>query len=105
MITGGREHNDGEEHNNSGATTTAFGAWTMGEVSRMSESTCGPGGTVTRCELSSELTALSSASSFEVLSASSPKLTMSSATEFFFSFLPSFTCKSRRRLGLCLRVR
>ena len=43
----------------------------------------GPGGTVTRCELSSELTAFSSASSLGVFSTSSPKLTMSTATEFF----------------------
>mmetsp|Transcript_35373 Transcript_35373/g.112635 ORF Transcript_35373/g.112635 Transcript_35373/m.112635 type:complete len:517 (-) Transcript_35373:111-1661(-) len=64
---------------------------TIGDESRMSDSTCGPGGTVTRCELSSELTALSSASSLAAFSASSPKLIMSMATEFFLSFLPSFT--------------
>ena len=57
----------------------------------MSESTCGPDGTVTKWLLSSELTAFRRASSLGVFSASSPKLMMSIATEFFLSFLPSFT--------------
>mmetsp|Transcript_45383 Transcript_45383/g.105979 ORF Transcript_45383/g.105979 Transcript_45383/m.105979 type:complete len:276 (-) Transcript_45383:414-1241(-) len=65
--------------------------WMIGEERRISDSTCGPGGTVTRWLLSSELTALRSASSFAAFSASSPKLIMSTATEFFLSFLPSFT--------------
>mmetsp|Transcript_10508 Transcript_10508/g.22861 ORF Transcript_10508/g.22861 Transcript_10508/m.22861 type:complete len:410 (+) Transcript_10508:413-1642(+) len=65
--------------------------WMIEDERRMSERTCGPGGTVTRWLLSSELTAFLSASSFAAFSASSPKLMMSIATEFFLSFLPNFT--------------
>mmetsp|Transcript_4914 Transcript_4914/g.12374 ORF Transcript_4914/g.12374 Transcript_4914/m.12374 type:complete len:438 (+) Transcript_4914:109-1422(+) len=60
---------------------------------RTSLSTPVPGGTVTRWLLSFELTAARKASSLAWFSAvaSSPKLTMSMLTLFFFSFLATFT--------------
>mmetsp|Transcript_45969 Transcript_45969/g.146764 ORF Transcript_45969/g.146764 Transcript_45969/m.146764 type:complete len:368 (+) Transcript_45969:216-1319(+) len=60
-----------------------------------------PGGTSTMCELSLLLTAPRSAWSFSALPASSPKLTMSRATLFFFSFLPILTISfSSASIGL-----
>lgn len=67
--------------------------WKMGEPKSMSDKTV-PAGTVTRCELSLLSTAAMRASSFSALASSSPKLTMSSATLFFLSFLPILVSSS-----------
>mmetsp|Transcript_12010 Transcript_12010/g.50523 ORF Transcript_12010/g.50523 Transcript_12010/m.50523 type:complete len:223 (+) Transcript_12010:1913-2581(+) len=67
----------------------------IGDVMSASASTAPvSAGTVSRCELSLELTAPMNASSLALdssLEAASPKATTSTATLFFFSFLPIFT--------------
>mmetsp|Transcript_38192 Transcript_38192/g.93858 ORF Transcript_38192/g.93858 Transcript_38192/m.93858 type:complete len:310 (+) Transcript_38192:192-1121(+) len=66
-------------------------SWRIGDEMMMSERMWGPGGTVRRLLFSLELTAAMKASNFSWFSAVSPKLTTSTATLFFLSFLPSLT--------------
>jgi hypothetical protein len=77
--------------------------WKIGDPKSMSARMV-PAGTVTRWEFSPELTAWTKASSLSVFDSSLPKETMSTATLFFFSFLPTFTSLSCTPLPLSAEV-
>ena len=67
--------------------------WKIGDPKSMSARMV-PAGTVTKWEFSPELTAWTKASSFSAFVSSLPKETMSTATLFFLSFLPTLTSLS-----------